>query len=74
MLKVKQTPPTPLFMGIYEAAKYCRVSYRLFRQAVDEGKIPYVKFGEQVFRFSREALDDYIRYGGNQTERKGGKR
>lgn len=63
--KRRQTEPPP-FMGIYEAAEYCRVSYRLFREAVKAGKIPYVVFGKNTYRFAKESLDSYIR-GGEQT-------
>lgn len=51
------------FLGLYEAAKYCGVSYRLFRKAVAEGRVPCVRFGEETFRFSREALDKWIMNG-----------
>ena len=59
MLKPKSNV-VPDFMGTYEAAKYCRVSYGLFMKEVNAGKIPYGKFGNHR-RFSREILNAYIR-------------
>lgn len=62
-MRLQKQAERPRFIGIYEAAKYCGVSYRLFRKAVAEGRVPCVRFGTETFRFSREALDKWIMNG-----------
>ena len=55
---------TPRFLTLYEAARYCRTSYRVIKRAVNEGRIPCAQLGEQTFRISRENLDRFINGGG----------
>ena len=47
----------PKFIGIYEAARYCNVNYRVIRAAMNDGTIPFVKLGPQTYRISVEELD-----------------
>lgn len=60
----KRNQEPPKFMGIYEAAAYCRVSYRTLKRAIDEGRIPCAKLGAQTYRIARENLDRFIMNGG----------
>lgn len=58
----EQEPPK--FMTIYEAAAYCRTSYRTIKRAIDEGRIPCAKLGDQTYRILRDNLDRFIGSGG----------
>lgn len=64
----KRQPPK--YLGLYQAAQYCNISYRLTKEAVDAGRIPYRKFGTKTYRISRDELDEFMDgtdYQGRQT-------
>lgn len=63
-----QKKEEPKYLGIYAAANYCNICYRHFMNAVRSGRIPYRCFGKATYRFSREALDEFMR--GSDHERK----
>ena len=57
MRKTQTIRERPGYIGIYEAARYCNVNYRVIKAAMEAGIIPYVKFGPQTYRISVEELD-----------------
>lgn len=50
----------PKYMGLNQAARYCNLSYRLIKEAVDSGRIPFRKFGSKTYRISRDELDEFM--------------
>ena len=54
----KRQPPK--YMGLYQAARYCNISYRLIKEAVNSGRIPCRQFGPQTYRISRDELDAFM--------------
>lgn len=60
----------PKYMGLYQAARYCNISYRLIKEAVNSGRIPCRKFGSQTYRISRDELDLFMN-GTDYTEKSG---
>ena len=66
--KREQEPPR--IMTINEAAVYYRTSYRTIKRAVDEGRIPCARLGEQTYRIARDTLDRFICNGGKVEDGK----
>lgn len=54
----------PRFFNLKEAAAYWRVSKRVMKKAVEEGRVPCVRLSEQTYRISREVMDEKARSGG----------
>lgn len=59
-MRLSQQKNLPQFLGLREAARYCNVSYRTLKAALDSGKIPYAKFGPQTYRISLEQLNLFM--------------
>ena len=47
--------------NLKEAAKYCRISYRLLKKNIEAGKIPCHKLGPRTYRINRSELERFLR-------------
>ena len=60
----KREQELPRFFNLKEAAAYWGVSKKIMKKAVEEGRVPCMRLGEQTYRISREVMDEKARSGG----------
>ena len=58
---VSQTPPESPVYRFPEACEYLKVGETKMRQLVASGKVSVVRLGGRGIRFTRWALDEYLR-------------
>lgn len=67
---MQKSKPSPKYMTLEEVSKYLRINIYTAYRLVEKGKLPGMKVGQRLWRFTQEDIDRYMRSQLNKKKKK----